>query len=148
MANEKRLIDANALMDTVEGVNWYHIDKMGYLAKGANSQDHTPIYKAEDIYSAIRNAPTVDAVVLPCEIGREVFYIWSVMGDIGVENFKMSIGKVSSLSIQRDGVWAYCRYEDGLSYWHKVLDDFGRVVFLTREEAEMAIAKMDGDGNG
>ncbi len=62
MANEKRLIDAYALMDTVEGVNWYHIDKLGYLANGANSQDHTPIYKAEDIYNAIRNAPTVDAV--------------------------------------------------------------------------------------
>ena len=62
MANEKRLIDANALMDTVEGINWYHIDKLGYLASGANSQEHTPIYKAEDIYNAIKNAPTVDAV--------------------------------------------------------------------------------------
>lgn len=58
----KRLIDANALMNTVEGANWYHIDKLGYLADGANSQDHNPIYKADDIYNAIRNAPTVDAV--------------------------------------------------------------------------------------
>ena len=62
MATEKRPIDANLLMDTVEGVNWYHIDKMGYLANGANSQLHTPLFKAEDILNAIRNAPTVDAV--------------------------------------------------------------------------------------
>lgn len=62
------MIDADALMDTVEGVNWYHIDKLGYLANGANSQDHTPIYKAEDIYNAIRNAPTIDAVeVIRCK---------------------------------------------------------------------------------
>lgn len=62
MENEERLIKANELMATVEGINWYHIDKLGYLSDGANSQYHTPIYKAEDIYNAIKNAPTVDAV--------------------------------------------------------------------------------------
>jgi hypothetical protein len=68
MADEKRLIDANVLMDTVEGVNWYHIDKMGYLANGANSQMHTPLFKSEDIFKAIENAPAVDAVeVVRCK---------------------------------------------------------------------------------
>lgn len=63
-----RLIDANALIDTVEGLDWYHINKKGYLVHGANSSDHTPIYKAESIYRAIENAPTVDAVpVVRCK---------------------------------------------------------------------------------
>ena len=62
MENEERLIKANELMATIEGINWYHIDKLGYLSDGANSQYHTPIYKAEDIYNAIRNAPIIDAV--------------------------------------------------------------------------------------
>ena len=127
MANEKRLIDANAvdyenIMCSLSQLRWLN--------------------------AIIEKQPTVDAVVLPCEIGREVFYIWSVIDDNGVENFTNSIGKIVSFSIQKDGIWAYCRYEDGLTFWHKVLDDFGRVVFLTREEAETALAKMDGDGNG
>ena len=58
----KRLIDADALRDTIEGIDWYHIDRKGHLAHGANSAVHTPFYKAESIYKAIENAPTVDAV--------------------------------------------------------------------------------------
>ena len=129
MANEKRLIDAKPLMQ-----NGWHLVRTGESNKFLSSM-------------SLADVPAVDAVVLPCEIGREVFYIWSVIDDNGVENFTISIGKIVSFSIQKDGIWAYCRYEDGLTYWHKVIDDFGGVVFLTREEAEKALAKMDGDGN-
>lgn len=81
MANEKRrLIDANALMDTVEGVNWYHIDKIGYLANGANSQMHTPLFKAEDIFKATENAPTVDAV----EVVHGRWYLLDECSNAGV----------------------------------------------------------------
>ena len=62
MANEKRLIDANALMDAIEVTDWYHISPKGYLQKGANSQIHTPLFKADDIFQALKDAPTVDAV--------------------------------------------------------------------------------------
>ena len=61
MAN-KRLIDANALTDVIEGIDWYHIDKMGYLVHGANSDENIPLYKAVSIFRAIKEAPTVDAV--------------------------------------------------------------------------------------
>lgn len=61
MSTEKRLIDANALNDVIEKIDWYHISPKGYLEKGANSQIHTPLYKAPDIYQALANAPTVDA---------------------------------------------------------------------------------------
>lgn len=91
MATEQRLIDANALMDTVEGVNWYHIDKLGYLASGANSKDHTPIYKADDIYNAIRNAHTVDAVPVADmkEFAEDVVYQF---GYYGQYNGRLHIG--------------------------------------------------------
>ena len=104
IANEKRLIDANALMDTVEGVNWYHIDKLGYLANGANSQDHTPIYKAEDIYNAIRNAPTVDAVEIPCRC-KECKY-WKHYDHLGCTDFV----KVCTLAYYMIGENGYCLY--------------------------------------
>ena len=62
MATEKRLIDANALVDAIEDIDWYHVNAKGRLVDGANPANNTPIYKAFDIYNAIKNAPTVDAV--------------------------------------------------------------------------------------
>ena len=68
MASKKRLIDANALNDAIEVTDWYHISPKGYLQKGANSQIHTPLFKADDIFQALKDAPTVDAVeVVRCE---------------------------------------------------------------------------------
>ena len=68
MANEKRLIDANALTDVIEHIDWYHISLQGTLAKGANSKLHTPLYKADDIYKALEEAPPVDVVeVVRCK---------------------------------------------------------------------------------
>lgn len=46
----KRLIDGNALVDVIENIDWYHISPKGYLESGANSQIHTPLFKASDIF--------------------------------------------------------------------------------------------------
>lgn len=62
MANEMRLIDANALIDAIERTDWYHISLQGNLVHGARSDIHTPLYKADDIYNALNDAPSVDAV--------------------------------------------------------------------------------------
>jgi hypothetical protein len=65
---EKRLIDANALTDEIEKTDWYHINKLGELAIGANSELHTPLFKADDIFKALNQASTVDAVeVVRCK---------------------------------------------------------------------------------
>ena len=58
---EKRLIDANALLESIEGTDWYTINYKGDAAQGAPCEE-VAWYKATDIYSAIENAPTVDAV--------------------------------------------------------------------------------------
>ena len=90
MATEKRLIDANALTNAIEHIDWYHISLQGTLAKGANSQLHTPLYKADDIYKSLEDAPAVDAVevvrckdctnkrkAIPAENGQVIFCsIW------------------------------------------------------------------------
>ncbi len=49
-------------------------------------------------------------------------------------------GTLVSYSLQRDGLWFYCHYSNGLNMWHKI-DDFGKTVFLTKEEAEKALAE-------
>jgi hypothetical protein len=57
----KRLIDANALLESIEGTDWYTINYKGDATQGAPCEE-VAWYKARDIYSAIENAPTVDAV--------------------------------------------------------------------------------------
>jgi hypothetical protein len=56
-----RLVDANALIDAIDEIDWYHLNNNGEMVHGANSDDHQPWYKSDDIYKAIRRAPTVDA---------------------------------------------------------------------------------------
>lgn len=63
-----RLINADALVDCIESIDWYHINQNGVMIHGANSDDHQPWYKADDIYKAIEEQPTVDAVpVVRCK---------------------------------------------------------------------------------
>ena len=144
MANEKRLIDANALTDAIEHIDWYHISLQGTLVQGANSQLHTPLYKADDIYKALEDAHTVDAVELPCKIGDKVYRI-----DKGNyhSNWKPFVEELTVTEIS----WKKEKYGDkdlgfaiianGIRY---KFTSIGKSVFLTRKEAE---AKMDGDGN-
>ena len=134
MANEKRLIDANGLNKK---------KKYCFQTVGGCFPKSEWFIKVDDLFAA----PTVDAVVLPCKVGSEVFHIFPSFDDNGVENFEIYIGEVVSFSIQKDSIWAYCQYGNGMNYWHTVDDAFGKTVFMTREEAEAEIAKMDGDGN-
>lgn len=84
------LIDADALKDTIEEIDWYHVSLQGALVHGANSALHTPLYKADDIYNALDAAPTIDAE--PVKHGRweqmKVFkseYVCSECGDLWPE---------------------------------------------------------------
>ena len=67
MANEKRLIDANALKDALS-----NLEASGgheYYRKG---MDDTLHFHMPNI---IDDAPTVDAVEVPCKIGQTVYVI-------------------------------------------------------------------------
>ena len=75
----------------------------------------------------------------PCKVGDKVYYINEICDENADEYLDISVGEVVSFSMQKEGLWMYCRYEDGLTYWHLVVDDFGKTVFLTREEAEKAL---------
>lgn len=60
-------IEREALRDSVESIDWYSVYR-GKLTTGANSEN--ALYKANDIYSAIDNAPAAD--VTPVVHGRIV----------------------------------------------------------------------------
>lgn len=85
-------------------------------------------------------------VVPPVKVGDTVFFVDVICDKIGEEKIGMEIGEVVSFSIQKEGLWAYCRYESGLTYWHFVEEHFNKKVFLTREEAEKALAERSEKG--
>ena len=51
-------INREVLRDSVESIDWYSV-RRGELIIGAESSENA-LYKANDIYSAIDNAPTAD----------------------------------------------------------------------------------------
>lgn len=55
------LISRSKFLESIEGTDWYTIRYNGEVSQGAPSEE-VAWYKATDIYSAIENAPAVDAV--------------------------------------------------------------------------------------
>jgi hypothetical protein len=77
-------------------------------------------------------------IELPCAVGDTVFWVTKSCDENGRENSAIHEGTIISFSLQNDGLWFYCRYKYGLTFWHKI-GYFGKTVFLTKEEAEKAL---------
>ena len=82
-------------------------------------------------------------IVPPCKIYDDVWFIAKKQGEA---EFKVFEGNASCIEI-RSGwyhvIIDWTDYQD--SYRHvTVFDDFGKSVFLTKEEAEKAFSKMKG----
>ncbi len=138
MANEKRLIDANALMD-----------RFCELANRVSAQDNW--FHLDVITDEIMDAPTVDAVVLPCKIGDDVYIIPSKV------NFKLNVlsgleknnrvyhQKVAEIVFEQDCWYVLGNADKEYGTGRVLIDRFYKENwFLTQEEAEAALAKMDG----
>ena len=54
-------ISRAAVVDVIEGVDWYHQNKNGEMVHGANDDVHQAWYKAEDIYKAIKSVPSAQS---------------------------------------------------------------------------------------
>ena len=58
-------ISRAAVVDAIEGVDWYHINKNGEMVHGANDAEHQAWYKADDIYAAIERVPSAQPGWIP-----------------------------------------------------------------------------------
>lgn len=124
MANEKRLI-------------WDEDAKRHLIALAVGH--HTETLHIDMILNAIlHHTPAVDAVIFPCKVGDMVYRkdgAWNVVG----------------FECDRSGSWRVKleRWKDQFWDYHErtkvVFKSFGKTVFLTSEEAEAALAKMDGE---
>ena len=68
-----RLIDADALMNQYERIDWYSASKSGGLMRGATSEDN-PVIHYYDGKEVIKNAPAIEAE--PVRHGR-----WIISSD-------------------------------------------------------------------
>ena len=85
-------------------------------------------------------------IVPPCKVGDKVWWATTSVDENCEEIPTIEIGEVVSFSLQKEGLWAYCRYESGLTYWHLVVDYFGKTVFLTKEETEEKLRELKDNG--
>ena len=77
-------------------------------------------------------------IVPPCTVGAEIFGIFDNDDE---QRKEIYVGKILCYSLDENNLlWAKMKYKNGLTYWHTI-DDFGKTVFLTREEAEKALAE-------
>ena len=83
-------------------------------------------------------------VELPCAVGSEAYHLTSAdtLDELGVgEIFN---GNVCSFSKDEKGLWIFCRYDNGLSFWYTERD-IGRILFFDRSVAEAKLREMEGE---
>lgn len=93
-------ISRQAMVDTVDLLNWYHQNKNGEMVLGANSAEHQAWYKAEDIYKAIECVPSAqpeDYTELKREFLRMASYIDVLLECSDIQK-EILIGYVSRLA--------------------------------------------------
>lgn len=82
---------------------------------------------------------------LPCEIG-DILYILTDDSPTRFEETKCQ--SIVFYSKNNFVVYAPCQYDDwGNAKWKLKRKDFGKTVFLTRQEAEQALKEMEGKRN-
>lgn len=101
---------------------------------------------------AINKMPTIDAVVLPCKIGDDVYIIPSKVNfDLNVlanhkENNRLYHQKVAEIVFTQNGWYMKGSVTKEYGTGEILVDRFYKETwFLTKEEAEVALAKMGGD---
>ena len=85
-------------------------------------------------------------IVTPCKVGDTVWWVTEIVDENCEEKPDILLGEIASFSVQKEGLWAFCRYVNGLTFWHLVSDYFGKTIFLTREEAERALKERENNG--
>ena len=81
-------------------------------------------------------------IVLPCKVGDTVYYLTTIDTEKELNITEVFCGTVIGISLDRKNIWISVKYTNGLYYCHKSTD-FGKTVFLTREEAEQALKERE-----
>ena len=82
--------------------------------------------------------PKSRVVELPCEVGHKVWFVKSTNWQ--QTEWKVAEGKLSMIQQKADKSWKV-RISHNSSVWDIILDAIGKEYFLSREEAENALAE-------
>ena len=96
----------------------------------------TAIHALEEVKS-YRDAEKQGLLLrLPCKVGETVWFVGNeFVNDYEVRNFIVDETGVDCIQIAKE--------IDGRDYWNSFsIDDFNKTVFLAKEEAKQALAKM------
>lgn len=81
-------------------------------------------------------------IVPPCKVGDTVYYLTSIDTAKELNATDIFCGTVQSIAFDGKVVWISVKYTNGLYYCHKS-NDFGKTVFLTKEEEERALKERE-----
>ena len=85
-------------------------------------------------------------VVLPCKIGDKVYVNYIYGRNKIITDSQMVCSIEQTVGVNDESYWKVCVkqvIEKGYIVYHEYIeDDFGKTVFLTREEAEASLRKM------
>ena len=65
-------------------------------------------------------------IVPPCKVGDMVWWVTTIVDENCEEKPDILLGEIASFSMQKERLWAFCRYVGGVTFWHLVSDDFGK----------------------
>lgn len=94
------------------------------------------------VMKQIKQAPTIDnALLLPCKVGDTVYYIETIQKNIhGIFQCEVSEIRVTWAGV--DIILSCCEKNYHIPRWKYVMpNDFGKIVFLSREAAEVSSNK-------
>ena len=138
MENEKQLdvIDRKALLKTLDR----------YINPMPNESGYEFLRGIATAITEIEDSPTVDAVEVKCKVGDWVYALWEAPVK---QKYIIYCAEVKEIRIGMRNCRLTTTYRlEPIMYRghiHEYRDeDFGELVFPSEEEAEAALAKMDG----
>lgn len=102
-------------------------------------------YDLDHLRDLLRAEKDGRLVALPCKVGDTVYGIKPFKKADGCLIYEIKHGAVLAFKVLENGVFCMVSAEEQFGYpvaWS--LEDFGKTVFLTREEAEAALAEKGG----
>lgn len=104
-----------------------------------NIMNDSRLRKLEEENNKLREKMEI-LVGVPFNIGQSVYFVYETQKD----NFVIDEGNIISFCIDNMGIWIYCRYKSGLTYWHKK-EEVSECLFPTRAAAEKRLAELKGE---
>lgn len=102
-----------------------------YAYMGVNyDTEKCPHYKDKSLF-----------VELPCKVGDKAYYLTSIDTLDELNVIEIFEGKVCSISNDENILWIFCRYDNGLGFWH-MERNIGKNLFFTKEEAERKLKEV------